>query len=148
MGAVTPNMLTRRYLVEAAARGAEPARLVEVARQLIDLTATSYDGDCLTRPVFLEHAEFSVLRDDLLALHAALASLPVRLFGGDVAAFARAVGMTGAQVTAIERAGSRAPTMSPIVAAALIGVGGSVIVNLQVSPAPRGSHLRWSRNVA
>jgi hypothetical protein len=56
--------------------GAQPARLVEVARQLIDLTATSYDGDCLTRPVFLEHAEFSVLRDDLLALHAALASLP------------------------------------------------------------------------
>ena len=111
MGAVTLNTLTSRYLAEAAARGAEPARLVEVARQLIDLTATSYDGDCLTRPVFLEHADFSVLRDDLLALHAALASLPVRLFGGDVAAFARAVGMAGAQVMAIERAGGRAPTM-------------------------------------
>jgi hypothetical protein len=110
MGAVTPNMLTRRYLAGAAALGAQPARLVEVARRLIDLAATSYDGDCLTRPVFLEHAEFSVLRDDLLALHAALASLPARLFGGDVAAFARAVGMTGAQVTAIERAGGRAPT--------------------------------------
>jgi hypothetical protein len=110
MGAVTPNMLTRRYLAGTAALGARPARLVEVARQLIDLGATSYDGDCLTRPVFLEHAEFSVLRDDLLALHAALASLPARLFGGDVAAFARAVGMTGAQVTAIERAGGRAPT--------------------------------------
>ena len=110
MGAVTPNMLTRRYLAGAAALGARPARLVEVARQLIDLAATSYDGDCLTRPVFLEHAEFSVLRDDLLALHAALASLPARLFGGDVAAFARAVGMSGAQVTAIERAGGRAPT--------------------------------------
>jgi hypothetical protein len=110
MGAVTPNMLTRRYLAGAAALGAEPARLVKVARRLIDLAATSYDGDCLTRPVFLEHAEFAVLRDDLLALHAALASLPARLFGGDVAAFARAVGMTGAQVTAIERAGGRAPT--------------------------------------
>jgi len=110
MGAVTPNMLTRRYLAGTAALGARPDRLVEVARQLIDLAATSYDGDCLTRPVFLEHAEFAVLRDDLLALHAALASLPARLFGGDVAAFARAVGMTGAQVTAIERAGGRAPT--------------------------------------
>jgi hypothetical protein len=106
----TLNTLTSRYLAEAAALGAHPARLVEVARQLIDLAATSYDGDCLTRPVFLEHAEFSVLRDDLLALHAALASLPARLFGGDVAAFASAVGMTGAQVTAIERAGGQAPT--------------------------------------
>jgi hypothetical protein len=108
---VTLNTLTSRYLAEAAARGAEPTRLVEVARKLIDLAATSYDGDCLTRPVFLEHAEFSILRDDLLALHAALASLPVRLFGGDVATFARAVGMTGAQVTAIERAGGQAPTV-------------------------------------
>ncbi len=110
MAAVTLNTLTSRYLAEASARGAAPARLVEVARQRIDLAATSYDGDCLTRPVFLEHAEFSVLRDDLLALHAALASLPARLFGGDMAAFARAVGMTGAQVTAIERAGGQAPT--------------------------------------
>jgi hypothetical protein len=103
-------MLTSRYLAEAAARGSRATRLVAVARQLIDLAATSYDGDCLTRPVFLEHAEFSVLRGDLLALHAALASLPVRLFGGDVAAFARAVGMTGAQVTAILRTGGQPPT--------------------------------------
>ena len=107
---VTPNTLTRRYLADVAERGDRAARLVRLAREQFDLTATSYDGDCLTRPVFLEHAEFSVLRDDLLALHAALASLPVRLFGGDVAAFARAVGMTGAQVTAIERAGGQAPT--------------------------------------
>jgi hypothetical protein len=110
MGAVTPNTLTSRYLAEIAGRGTRAIRLVEMARQLLDLAATSYDGDCLTRPAFLEHAEFAVLRDDLLALHAALASLPARLFGGDVAAFARAVGMTGAQVTAIERAGGRAPT--------------------------------------
>ena len=110
MGVVTPNMLTRRYLAEAAERGDRAARLVQLAREQFDLAATSYDGDCLTRPVFLEHAEFSVLRDDLLALHAALASLSVRLFGGDVAAFARAVGMTGAQVTAIERAGGQPPT--------------------------------------
>jgi hypothetical protein len=105
-----PNALTRRYLAEVAGRGDGAARLVQLARDTFDLAATSYDGDCLTRPVFLEHAEFAVLRDDLTALHAALASLPARLFGGDVAAFAHAVGMTGAQVTAIERAGGRAPT--------------------------------------
>jgi hypothetical protein len=107
---VTPNTLTSRYLAEVAERGDRAARLVRLAREKLDLAATSYDGDCLTRPVFLEHAEFSVLRDDLLALHAALASLPVRLFGGDVATFARAVGLTGAQVTAIERTGGQPPT--------------------------------------
>jgi hypothetical protein len=107
---VTPNTLTSRYLAEVAERGDRAARLVQLAREKLDLAATSYDGDCLTRPVFLEHAEFSVLRDDLLALHAALASLPVRLFGGNVATFARAVGMTGAQVTAIERTGGQPPT--------------------------------------
>ncbi len=107
---VTPNTLTSRYLAEVAERGDGAARLARLARDKLDLAATSYEGDCLTRPVFLEHAEFSVLRDDLLALHAALASLPVRLFGGDVATFARAVGMTGAQVTAIERTGGQPPT--------------------------------------
>ena len=60
---VTPNTLTSRYLAEAAERGDRAAGLVRLAREQFDLAATSYDGDCLTRPVFLEHAEFSVLRD-------------------------------------------------------------------------------------
>ncbi|HEY6275259.1 MAG TPA: hypothetical protein VIX86_02905 [Streptosporangiaceae bacterium] len=107
---VTASTLTSRYLADIAARGVPASRLVEVARERIDLTATSYDGICLTRPVFLEHAEFAVLRDDLLALHAALASLPGRLFGGDVTAFARAAGMTGPQLTAIQMAGGQPPT--------------------------------------
>jgi hypothetical protein len=106
---VTPNTLTSRYLADIAECGTPATQLVEVAHQLIDLAATSYDGQCLTRPVFLEHAEFSVLRDDLIALHAALASLPGRLFGGDIAAFARTVGMAGAQVTAILRDRSETP---------------------------------------
>ena len=106
----TPNALTSRYLAEVAGRGDRAARLVQLAREQFNLAATSYDGDCLTRPVFLEHAEFAVLRDDLLALHAALASLPGRLFDGDMAAFARSVGMTSAQVTAIERTHGQAPT--------------------------------------
>jgi hypothetical protein len=102
--------LTSCYLADVAARGLPHSRLVEVARERIDLAATSYEGVCLTRPVFLEHADFAVLRDDLLALHAALASLPGRLFGGDVAAFARAVGMSGRQLTAVELAGGAEPT--------------------------------------
>lgn len=109
-GVTPPSTLASRYLAAIAERGIPASRLVDVARQRIDLAATSYDGVCLTRPVFLEHAEFAVLRDDLLALHAALASLPGRLFGGDVAAFARAVGMAGPQLTAIQMAGGQPPT--------------------------------------
>lgn len=105
-----PASLTSRYLAEIAARQMPHSRLVEVARERIDLAATSYDGACLTRPVFLEHAEFAVLRDDLMALHAALASLPDRLFGGDVTDFARAVGMTGPQLAAVGLAGGQPPT--------------------------------------
>lgn len=107
---MTPNSLTSRYLDDIAAREVPPARLVEAARELIDLAATSYDGQCLTRPVFLEHAEFSVLRNDLITLQGALASLPDRLFGGDLAAFARSVGMADAQVTAVLRGRSETPT--------------------------------------
>lgn len=107
---LTANALTHGYLAEVARLRMPADELVRVAHQQIDLAATSYDGQCLTRPVFLEHGEFSRLRDDLLALHAALASLPGRVFGGDVAAFARSVGMTGAQVTAIQRGGSFPPT--------------------------------------
>jgi hypothetical protein len=105
-----PASLTSRYLADVAARGLPPGRLAELARERIDLAATSYDGICLTRPVFLEHADFAVLRDDLLALHAALASLPGQLFGGDVTAFARAVGMTGPQLAAVELTGGQPPT--------------------------------------
>jgi len=102
--------LTSRYLAEVTARGMPHNRLIDVAREQIDLAATSYDGSCLTRPVFLAHAEFAELRDDLLALHAMLACLPGRLFGGDVTAFAQAVGMTGLQLTAVDLAGGQPPT--------------------------------------
>ena len=107
---MTPNTITSRYLAEMARREMPAGELVRVARQLVSLAATSYDGQCLTRPVFLEHAEFCVLRDDLLTLHAALTSLPGKLFNGDMAAFARSAGMTGAQVTAIQQGTSAPPT--------------------------------------
>ena len=48
---VTPNTLTSRYLAEVAERGDRAARLVQLAREKLDLAATSYDGDCLTKPV-------------------------------------------------------------------------------------------------
>jgi len=85
-------------------------RLVDVAHSLVDLAATTYAGRCLTRPVFLEYPEFTKLTDDVERLHATLTGLPDRLFGGDLAAFARAVGTTDSQVTAILRGSSSKPT--------------------------------------
>ncbi|MGH3680050.1 MAG: hypothetical protein ACRDT2_07340, partial [Natronosporangium sp.] len=75
-----------------------------------DLAAASYEGRCLSRPVFLDQAEQAQLAHDLDRLHAALASLPDRLFGGDIEQFARAVGLTGSQVGAVGRAGTATPT--------------------------------------
>jgi len=63
----TPQTLTSQYLAEVAGRGAVADWLVRLASEQFDLAATSYDGQCLTRPVFLEHTEFAVLRDDLAA---------------------------------------------------------------------------------
>ena len=99
--------LTELYLKEAARRAMAPGELIEVAKRETDLTATSYFGRCMTRPVFLGHAEQAQLAADLDHLFQTLTTLPGRLFGGDFAAFARAVGLTEDQVTAVLR--SRAP---------------------------------------
>jgi hypothetical protein len=107
---LTPNAITTRYLEEVVQRGGSGTELVELAHRSFDLAITSYGGHCLTRPVFLDHSEFTELTDDVSQLQAALTDLPRRLFGGDLAAFARAVGMTETQVTAILRGSSDAPT--------------------------------------
>src|SRR5690606_33338658 len=65
---------------------------------------------CLSRPVFLSAAETTQLAADLERLRQALASLPDRLFGGDMAAFARAAGLTGPQVEAVVRGRRATPT--------------------------------------
>jgi hypothetical protein len=104
------NELTEAYLEEAAARGVGPGELVDVAGREVDLVPTSYFGRCLTRPAFLSQAEQTQLAGDLENLFRALTALPGRLFGGDVAAFARAVGLTEVQVTAILRSHSDRPT--------------------------------------
>jgi hypothetical protein len=104
------NPLTGRYLAEVARRGLGAGWLPAAAQRTFDLDASSYEGRCLTRPVFLDHAERSRLAHDLDQLHRALAALPERLFKGDLAAFARAVGLTEPQVAAVERTRAAAPT--------------------------------------
>jgi hypothetical protein len=104
------NELTGLYLKEAAQRGIAPGDLPAAAGRELDLVATSFRGRCLTRPVFLEQAELGQLTADLENLYGALTALPGRLFGGDLGAFASAVGLTGEQVGAVLMARTAPPT--------------------------------------
>jgi len=107
---MTRNAVTKRYLDEIARHGLDAGELPALADRSVDLGATSYKGRCLTRPVFLDQQERAQLEEDLGNLHAALAALPDRLFGGDLGAFARAAGMTDPQVAAILRGQGRGPS--------------------------------------
>ena len=104
------NTITSQYLAEVTQRGGSPRELIAIAHQRIDMPLTSYDHDCLTRPVFLDRSSLAELAGDLSCLHTMLAEIPGRLFGDDVAAFARAAGMNDAQVTAILRSSGAALT--------------------------------------
>ncbi|HEY2442094.1 MAG TPA: hypothetical protein VGI31_03075 [Streptosporangiaceae bacterium] len=101
--------LTALYLDEVKRQGV-------AARDLIGSQADSdvlhafYSGLYLSRPLFLGHEEVTRLYSDLDNVRSALVSLPGRLFGGDLAAFARAVGMTEIQVSAIMRCPSTTVT--------------------------------------
>jgi hypothetical protein len=102
--------LTELYLKEAARRGVAPGALAAAAGRELDLAATSFRGRCLTRPVFLDHAEHAQLTADLENLYTALTALPGRLFGGDLAAFAAEAGLTGPQIAAAAMASDVPPT--------------------------------------
>jgi len=106
----TRNAVTDDYLADVAGRGEDPGALRAAALAAADLGPTSYAGRCLTRPAFLDRAERDLLESDLANLHSALTTLPDRLFGGDLGGFARAAGMTQAQVTAILRGQGSGPT--------------------------------------
>lgn len=104
------NLLTQRYLEHIDRYGLAADELVTTAQRETDLAATSSGGTCLTRPALLERGGLAQLEEDLIQLYAGLTSLPDTLFGGDVGAFARAVGMTPTQVTAVQRTWSPTPT--------------------------------------
>lgn len=97
------NALTTQYLDEVTRQGLPADALPAHVHRTLDLRPTVYQGRCLSRPAFLTAAERATLEQDLGHLHAALAELPGRLFGGDRGAFARALGMDERQVAAVER---------------------------------------------
>lgn len=107
---VSLNAITTAYLEEMAQGGVSAGELLEAAHSFFDLSMTSFDGRCLTRPVFLDQAEHAQISSDMRWLHGALTDLPRRVFGGDRAAFARAVGVAEVQVSAALRGRSDKPT--------------------------------------
>jgi len=101
--------LTALYLDEVKRSGTPARELIGRQAESAQLNAY-YQSRYLSRPLFLGGAERDQLHTDLVNLRSALVSLPDRLFGGDLAAFARAVGMTDVQVSAILR--SRGDTVT------------------------------------
>lgn len=97
--------LTALYLDEVKRRGVTATGLVgELPRLESVLLNSFYPGvQWLSRPLLTEHGECMQLYTDVEMLRAAMVSLPDRLFDGDLAAFARAVGATDYQVSAVLR---------------------------------------------
>ena len=106
--ALTNSSLTQAYLAGFAQRGERASELHSLVRDAV--ADTSYEGRSLSRPGFLDRASISQLIGDLDQLYASLTGLPQRLFGGDLSAFARAVGATEAQADVILRSRGDRPS--------------------------------------
>jgi histidinol-phosphate aminotransferase len=94
--------LTEQYLARITESGAKSPELIGRLPES-DILAAFYRGTYLARPVFLGRAEQVQAHGDLENLRTALSRLPEKLFGGDFAAFARAVGLSEVQVSAVMR---------------------------------------------
>ncbi|MFJ4498758.1 hypothetical protein [Streptomyces sp. NPDC088864] len=95
--------LTSKYLAELETAGLSSEELLGALPQnkILNSDKPNGVGLWLARPVFLGGEELGRLAKDLHNLLSALESLPEKLFGGDFAAFARAVGLTEPQVEAV-----------------------------------------------
>ncbi len=107
-GASRDGRLTSDYLTKLDEHSAAIDELVAPARASEQLNV-AYGDRYLPRPAFLEDHRVSRLAADLSRLHAILGSLPDRLFGGDIAALGRAVGMTPVQIDAVMRTAGEGP---------------------------------------
>ncbi|MFC4905740.1 hypothetical protein [Actinomadura gamaensis] len=99
--------LTEEYLRESAGK---PLGELLGSLPSSEFLNALYQARYLSRPTFLDRDEQQLLAADLENFRSALLSLPDRLYGGDLAAFARAVGMSEVQVSAVLRSRGPAPT--------------------------------------
>jgi hypothetical protein len=102
--------LTALYLDEVKRRGIPASELISGDKLKAELLQPQYRDRYLSRPLFLGQEERDRLATDLMNLRSALISLPDRLYGGDLSAFARAVGMNDVQISAILRSRNPAAT--------------------------------------
>ncbi|WP_328475818.1 hypothetical protein OHS71_01080 [Streptomyces sp. NBC_00377] len=105
--------LGAEYLDLLKQRQADPA---ELTRHVIadELVTVAYKGRFLASPVFLSAEERRSVSADLYQIHRLLTELPERLFGGDTAALARAVGMTEIQADVVRRAAAAGQPLLPL----------------------------------
>ncbi len=97
----THESLTDEYLAGVAAASPAPTDVRAVLHESV--VDSSYRGRALSRPTFLGGAQYRQLADDLDHVARATTALRDRLFGGDLAAFARAAGMTEAEIAVAVR---------------------------------------------
>jgi len=102
------NKLTEAYLAAFAASGIKASEFHAAVQPVT--VGTHFDGRCLTRPGLLQREQVRQLGADLETLYRCLTSLPERLFGGDLGAFALATGVPRQQVDAIVRGRGNAPS--------------------------------------
>jgi len=105
----TYNELTQQYLdAWAAQQELTVQQLRDEVRPRIERTI--FQGNTLSRPGFLQREEMAEVASDMETLYQLVTSLPNRLFGGDLAAFAASTGITPAQVQAVVRSGGEKPS--------------------------------------
>lgn len=103
--AVAENSITKNFLDRWDLKPS--ARLAELADKL--KLPFSFGNRFLTRPAFLTAEQRQLLEADVGALLDLLFTLPERLFGGDLAVMADAVGLAPAQTRAIVRTATEHP---------------------------------------
>jgi hypothetical protein len=95
--------LTHAYLRLLAGRHVPPEELT-VAVRASELLADAFRDQFLSRPAFLGAAELTDLMADLRMVHAMLAALPRRMFGGSHERFVRELGILPIQQAVTARA--------------------------------------------
>jgi hypothetical protein len=105
---VQQNELTEKYLAAFQASGLRASQFHAGVQPAS--VGTHFDGRCLTRAGFLQREQVDRLEADLETLFRCVTSLPDRLFGGDLGAFALETGVPRQQVDAIVRGRGNAPS--------------------------------------
>ncbi|MGY3676393.1 hypothetical protein [Streptomyces sp. TE33382] len=105
--------LGTEYLDLLKQRQADPAELTRHVNAN-EFVTVAYRGRFLASPVFLSAKERRSIACDLYQIHRLLTELPERLFGGDTAALARAVGMTDIQANVVRRAAAASQPLLPL----------------------------------